>query len=77
MTLTIDLSPETEARLGRRAASAGKPLRDVVIELVDEAVSGDEPRRRRVAGTGANLLANVDVDALLATPIEDVFAEYM
>ena len=31
----------------------------------------------RTPGTGANVLANVDVDQLLSTPIDDLFADYM
>ncbi len=39
MTVTIDLSPETEARLTLRASALGKPLHDLVVDLVEEAAS--------------------------------------
>ena len=56
--------------------AAGKPLAVVLSPQEYDKLVGAR-RKPRVAGTAANLLANVDVDALLATPIDDVFAEYM
>jgi prevent-host-death family protein len=35
------------------------------------------PRKPRMPGSMKYLLQNVDTDALLATPIDDVFADYM
>ena len=34
-------------------------------------------RQPREFGAGRHLLAGVDIDALLATPIDDMFADYM
>ena len=34
-------------------------------------------RQPREFGAGRHLLADVDVDALMATPIDDMFADYM
>lgn len=50
--LTLDLKPETENRLRRAAAEAGKPI-EAVIEQVVAALFADTPKR---AGTGAELL---------------------
>jgi len=54
----------------------------VVARLImDEAVPEPEPpvklRKPREFGAGRHLLADVDIDALLATPIDDMFADYM
>lgn len=56
--------------------AAGKPM--VVVMSAEEynKLTGS-PRKPRIAGTGANLLANLDVDDLLSTPIDEVFEEYM
>lgn len=51
--------------------------------IIDEVVSQSQPeapnqaRLPREFGAGRHLLADVDVDALLATPIDDMFAGYM
>lgn len=37
----------------------------------------DKARQPREFGAGRHLLAGVDIDALLATPIDDMFADYM
>ena len=55
--------------------SAGKPIAVVLSpEEYDRLTSNRMPRR---AGFAKELLADVDVDALLATPIDDAFADYM
>jgi hypothetical protein len=38
MTLNLRFSPEVEAALKQRAASAGKPLEQIVVEAVEEQV---------------------------------------
>ncbi len=54
--------------------SMGKPIAVVMSPEAYAAVI--QPRRPRQAGTMRYLLAGVDVNALLSTPIDDVFAEY-
>ncbi len=54
----------------------------VVARLItDEVVPAPDPpakaRQPREFGVGRHLLADVDIDALLATPIDDMFSEYM
>jgi hypothetical protein len=39
MTLTIDLSPQVEAKLRERAAASGRDAAQYVAEIVEEAVS--------------------------------------
>jgi hypothetical protein len=38
MTITVDVSPEVEAELARRANMRGKPVEDYVATLLEEAV---------------------------------------
>jgi len=83
----MDYRSATEARrnigkLWKEAAthpitvlSHGNPI--AVVMSVNEYDKLVSRRRPRVAGTGANLLADVDVAELLSTPIDDIFAEYM
>ena len=55
--------------------SAGKPVAVVLSpEAYSKLVRGRKPRK---AGTMRHIFAGVDVNALLATPIDDVFVEYM
>ena len=55
--------------------SAGKPI---AIVLSPEAYNKLTCQRKpRKAGTMRHLFVDVDVNALLATPIDDVFAEYL
>jgi prevent-host-death family protein len=83
LTLTASEARNNIGKLWEQAAaepvlveSAGKPLAVVMSPQEYDRLTGGR-RKPRVAGTGANLLADVDVDALLATPIDDVFADYM
>lgn len=55
--------------------SAGKPI--AVVLSPEEYDKLKRRRKPRQPGTMRDLLAGVDIDALLATPIDDVFAEYM
>lgn len=56
--------------------SVGKPL--AVVMSPDQYDRLTAKRRKpRVLGTGANLLAGLDVEKFLAIPIDDDFAEYM
>jgi len=45
------------------------------ISFTDEDLAG--VRLPRQFGCGRDLLAGIDVDELLAVPIDDVFADYM
>lgn len=83
LTLTAVEARDNIGTLWEKAASepvmiesAGQPLAVIMSPSEYERLTS-APRKPRVAGTGANLLANIDVEALLATPIDDVFAEYM
>jgi hypothetical protein len=38
MTITVDIKPEVQAELARRAASDGKPVEDYAASLLEEAV---------------------------------------
>lgn len=38
MTITVDIKPEVQAELARRAASNGKPVEDYAASLLEEAV---------------------------------------
>lgn len=44
---------------------------------LSEAAAPAEARKPREFGAGRHLLAGVDIEALLATPIDDMFADYM
>ena len=55
--------------------SAGKPIAVVLSPEEYDKLKGR--RHRRQAGTMRHLFEGVDVNALLATPIDDVFSEYM
>jgi len=55
--------------------SAGRPIAIVLSpEEYDKITSRRKPR---TPGTMRHLFEGVDVNALLATPIDDVFSEYM
>jgi len=55
--------------------SAGKPIAIVLSPEAYEKLAGS--RKRRMPGTMRHLFEGVDVNELLATPIDDVFSEYM
>jgi hypothetical protein len=38
MTITVDIRPEVEAELGRRAALGGRPVEAIAASLLEEAV---------------------------------------
>jgi len=55
--------------------SAGKPIAIVLSpDAYEKLIS---PRRPRKAGTMKRMFEGVDVNALLDTPIDDVFKDYM
>lgn len=56
--------------------AAGKPLA-VVVSPEQYALLTTKRRKPRVLGTGANLLAGLDVEKFLATPVNDDFADYL
>lgn len=43
MTLSIPLTPETEARLRERASASGKDIATYVLEAVEEKLGSDSP----------------------------------
>lgn len=49
----------------------------IIDEVVPETGPPAKARQPREFGVGRHLLADVDIDALLATPIDDMFSEYM
>jgi len=55
--------------------TAGKPI--AVVISPDEYTRLKSRAKPRKLGFAKDILAGIDVDALLATPIDDVFAEYM
>ena len=55
--------------------SAGKPI--AVVLSVEEYDKLAKPRQLREFGCGRHLLVGVDVDELLARPIDDMFADYI
>jgi len=55
--------------------SAGKPI--AVVLSPEEYASLKGQRKPRQGGFAKGLFAGVDLDALMATPIDDIFAEYM
>jgi prevent-host-death family protein len=55
--------------------SAGKPI--AVVLSPEEYGKLTRVRKTRKAGTMRHLFEGVDVNALLATPIDDIFADYM
>ena len=38
MTITVDVRPEVEAELARRASMRGRPVEDYVVTLLEEAL---------------------------------------
>ena len=66
MTLTIDLTPEQEARLAARAQAAGvADPADYLRTLIDESPTGTSDVGSTQSGTGADLLAELDAAGLL------------
>ena len=55
--------------------SVGKPI--AVVLSVEEYDKLAKPRQLREFGCGRHLLVGVDVDELLARPIDDMFADYI
>lgn len=50
MTLTLNLSPETAARLSRHVETAGKPAETVVAEMIETLPEEAAPPTRRTLG---------------------------
>lgn len=66
---------DTAAREPVMVESAGTPVAVVISPDEYEKLRGN--RKPRVAGFARDLLAGVDVDALMAVPIDDIFEDYM
>jgi prevent-host-death family protein len=66
---------DTAAREPVTIESAGKPI--AVVLSPEEYKNLTRKRKPRQAGTMCHLFEGVDVNALLATPIDEVFEEYM
>jgi hypothetical protein len=49
MTIRIELSPDTEARLKAEASAKGLPLEEVAEQLLKEALSGRSSSRGRMS----------------------------
>jgi prevent-host-death family protein len=83
LTVTATEARDNVDELWKKAASepvmvesTGKAMVVVMSAQEYERLSDKHSRKPRAAGTGANLLAGVDVDALLDTPVDDEFAGY-
>ena len=63
MTLTVNVSPEAESRLQRRAKINGIPLTELISEIVEEASRhiGDHSKPM----TGAELVAQLEADGVV------------
>ena len=78
MTISISLTPETEAKLRQRAAALGKDIDAVVADLLEEAVtrpSVDEllgPARRQAAESG---MSDAQLDAFFRGVLKEVREE--
>lgn len=66
---------DTASREPVTIESAGKPI--AVVLSPEEYEKLKKQRKPRQPGFAKDLLAGVDVDALLATSIDEVFADYM
>ena len=64
--VALDAGPHTEANI---------PHSNEVLRI--ESAPPAEARQPREFGAGRHLLADVDIDALLAINIDDMFADYM
>lgn len=80
MTLSITLTPETEARLRERAAALGKDMAEIVREALEEKLAIPEafaeilaPIHKATAEAGG--LDEADLDALVERCRNEVFAE--
>jgi len=75
MVLSIEIPPQTEARLRRQAEAAGKDVREYLSELIARATAKPDldevlaPVRRQFAETGIT-------DAELVDDITEAQAEY-
>jgi hypothetical protein len=63
MTLTLDISPEAEERLGRRAEREGVDLPKLAAGLLED-LSLDEPEAPKPR-TGAELVAQWEADGVI------------
>lgn len=84
LTVTATEARNNIGKLWEKAASepvmvesAGKAMVVVMSAREYERLTGTYSRKPRIPGTGTNLLAGIDVDALLDTPVDDDFAEYL
>ncbi|HEY3329468.1 MAG TPA: type II toxin-antitoxin system Phd/YefM family antitoxin [Capsulimonadaceae bacterium] len=66
---------DTASREPVTVESAGKAVAIVISPDEYEKLKGG--RKPRMAGFAKDLLAGVDIEALMAVPIDDVFEEYM
>jgi plasmid stability protein len=66
MTITLTLSPATEAELRQRAARAGKSVDDYVQRLVEQAISPGAPQAVLAAAAAAPPVPAAWVDELEA-----------
>ncbi len=66
-----DVVPE----VGPQAQANGAELNGLLLQSESEPPA--KARKPREFGAGRHLLVGVDIEALLATPIDDMFADYM
>ncbi len=45
MTVTLELEPEVESRVRRKAESTGKTFEDILVEAIDEKFSEDSAKK--------------------------------
>lgn len=57
MTIVLELAPELEARLRRRADRTGQEVADYVLAVVEGTVQEDDGEERQSEGSAADLFA--------------------
>jgi plasmid stability protein len=79
MSLTIELSPQTEKRLAERAAEAGKTVELLAREILEKDVAKEKtldeilaPFRQSFAESG---MSEEDLDALVEAAREEIWQE--
>ncbi len=78
MTLQIDLTPDTEAKLRQRAAATGKDMAEFVVEAVEEKLSAPESLAELLApihtATTRSGIGGDDLDAVIEQVRDEVYA---
>lgn len=75
LAITRLIMDEVVPAVGPQAQANGSGLKGLLPQ--SEAETPAKARKPREFGAGRHLLAGVDIEALMATPIDDMFADYM